>query len=163
LDPQLQQMLEQLRDVHHPGSTGWWPIAPGWWVLAALLILAAVSLVLFLRHRSRISAYKKEALVLLEQAHQEWQEKSDAAHYLSRCAEILRRLLLYRRGRDEIAPLSGTQWRELLENTGEGKLSESSLDALVVQQYRPNPEFDSEMLYQDLRQYIASQRPSAHV
>lgn len=101
--------------------------------------------------------------MLLEQAHQEWQEKSDAAHYLSRCAEILRRLLLYRRGRDEIAPLSGTQWRELLENTGEGKLSESSLDALVVQQYRPNPEFDSEMLYQDLRQYIASQRPSAHV
>lgn len=156
-------MLEQLRDIHSPGSASWWPLAPGWWILAAILVISAVSLVWYLRHRLRIGAYKKEALKLLEQAHQEWQQESDSAHYLSRCAEILRRLLLYRRGRDEVAPLSGKQWRELLETTGDGALSESSLDALVTQQYRPNPEFDSEKLYQDLRQYIASQRPSAHV
>lgn len=163
MDPQLQQMLEDLRDVHSPEAVGWWPIAPGWWILAVLVVLAAVALVLFLRRRSRLSAYKKEALKLLEQAYQDWQEKSDANQYLGRCAEILRRVLLYRLGRAEVAQLTGNEWRSLLDNADGARLNDTSLDALVTQQYRPEPEFDAALLYEDLRQYIANQRPSAHV
>ncbi len=31
-----------LRDIHLPGSIGWWPPAPGWWLLAGLLLAALV-------------------------------------------------------------------------------------------------------------------------
>lgn len=162
MDPTIQQMLEDLRDVHQPGTVGWWPLAPGWWILAILIISAVVATILIRRHRSRITAFRKEALRLLGEAHQDWKNASDSSVYLGRCAAILRRVLLHQRGRKEVAHLSGDEWRQLLQ-AADAQLSESSLNALLVEQYRSNPEFDGEMLYQDLCQYVAAQRPSGHV
>ncbi|MEM7564901.1 MAG: DUF4381 domain-containing protein, partial [Pseudomonadota bacterium] len=33
-----------LRDIHLPSESLWWPPAPGWWVLAFLILVVAVML-----------------------------------------------------------------------------------------------------------------------
>ncbi len=29
----------ELRDIHLPDASLWWPLAPGWWIAAALLLV----------------------------------------------------------------------------------------------------------------------------
>ena len=33
----------ELRDIHVPQVSMWWPLAPGWWVVLALLIVTTVA------------------------------------------------------------------------------------------------------------------------
>lgn len=163
MDPQLQQMLEDLRDVHSPATAGWWPLAPGWWILATLLVVAVIALVFVFRRRRHLVAYKKEALRLLAEAYQDMKRESNAERFLTESAGILRRVMLYQQGRREVSQLSGEQWRDLLNRATNTRLSDDSLDALLVQQYRRQPQFDSESLYEDLQGYISNLEPVARV
>ena len=108
MDPEIQEMLAQLRDAHAPElGAAWWPPAPGWWILAALLLAATLTLVYQRYRQHQLTAYKKQALALLEEARQELQLQGDNARFLSRCSAILRRVLLYRLGRALVAHLTG--------------------------------------------------------
>lgn len=44
LTPEMQQQLEQLKDIQLPEPVSWWPLAYGWWGLMALALLAVVML-----------------------------------------------------------------------------------------------------------------------
>lgn len=49
-----------LRDVHVPAAPSWWPPAPGWWIVAAVVLVAAVALLAWLRrHRRRLQAWQE--------------------------------------------------------------------------------------------------------
>jgi len=164
MDPQqMQELLSQLRDAHSPEAVGWWPPAPGWWLLLIILIAGLVALGALLRHRQRLNLYRKEGLALLDQAYQQMRSNQEAVPFLNQCAQLLRRVLLYRQGRTQVAQLSGAQWRTMLENASGPRLSDASLNAMVVQQYRPQPEFDAELLYRDLRDYISKLEPAGRV
>ena len=44
----------ELRDIHLPEASLWWPPAPGWWISLALILLLAwllPSLLRWLRHK----------------------------------------------------------------------------------------------------------------
>jgi len=69
MDPALQeQLLQQLNDIAAPNAISWWPLAPGWWLLIILVLLSLVALAYYLYAQHRASAYRREALSLINNA-----------------------------------------------------------------------------------------------
>src|SRR5690606_15972259 len=59
--------LDQLRDMHLPPPPGWWPPAPGWWLTGGLLLLlVALGVAAWRRHRSA-NAYRRRASTVLHE------------------------------------------------------------------------------------------------
>lgn len=56
----------QLNDIHLPEQINNFPIAPGWWILIATIIIAAIFLYKRYKNNTRLSASKKQALLVIE-------------------------------------------------------------------------------------------------
>lgn len=65
LTPEMQQQLEQLKDIQLPEPVSWWPLAYGWWVLIGLVVCA---LAVWLVRRYKYQKNSLEALALNELA-----------------------------------------------------------------------------------------------
>lgn len=108
-DP-LAELVAQLAPAHAPPPPGWWPPAPGWWMLAALLLIALVLLVLYLRSPAR--RLRRAALAELRQLESAHSGEDPAlAQALAPALEnLLRRFALARFGREPVSRLSGETW-----------------------------------------------------
>ena len=57
MNPTIDVSQLPLRDIHLPGSVGWWPPAIGWWLLAALVLVGvALSALPYYRGRHKRAA-----------------------------------------------------------------------------------------------------------
>lgn len=65
MTPEMQQQLEQLKDIQLPEPVSWWPLAYGWWVLIGLVVFA---LAVWLVRRYKNQKNSLEALALNELA-----------------------------------------------------------------------------------------------
>lgn len=112
--------LANLRDLHLPAETGWWPPAPGWWLLAALVVLLPLLWLGWQRWRRRehAPAYRRAALAELEQLNQQYQQDQDSAAFVQGMSGLLKRVALQCYEPTVVAALSGRQWGEFL---GEGQ------------------------------------------
>jgi len=104
----------ELRDIHLPDASLWWPPAPGWWLLALLLVLLVPAL-LWLRRRLRdrpLSRLSLREFELIRQAHAGGQS---AGATINQIARLLRRILISYRGREAHAASTGEDWLAELE------------------------------------------------
>lgn len=129
-----------LRDLHLPDPIGWWPLAPGWWVLAAL---AAVGLVLLLRHYARArtgAAARRRALKELRRLSADYETHRDAVVFSSGLSQLLRRTMLAYAPRGDVAGLTGEAWLAWLDRDFEEPLftSDTGRKLLELPYRRPD-------------------------
>jgi hypothetical protein len=129
----------ELRDIHVPQVSLWWPLAPGWWVLIALLIAAAAAGVLFLRRRAAWQRRVAAALVDLRVATVRCAQDGDVAAFASVASQLLRRVARTRDPRSVV--LKGAAWRDALA-TMAPKQDVDRLAAIEDAIYRPEATLD---------------------
>jgi MYXO-CTERM domain-containing protein len=118
MNPQAQDALANLRDIHLPAPVSFWPPAPGWWMVAgaALALVAGIWLWRRRRRTSLRRAVERE-LLALELAFLDGGDQADLAVGLS---GVLRRVALVRFDRGAVASLHGDEWIAFLSNAERG-------------------------------------------
>ncbi len=111
-----EQTLE-LADIHIPAKPSAWPPALGWWILLALLItLLTVLVIKFIRYKK---LKKQQQRILQALAKLEGKLRKDRNTVaLAEINILLRRLALMRYPRKQIASLTGKNWIDFLDNSG---------------------------------------------
>jgi hypothetical protein len=128
----MNPQLADLHDIHLPLEPSWWPPAPGWWLLTGLVLVLSGLLMRWLWQQRQRQAWRREALAELARLRLALQagEMDDGA-VLQALSILLRRLLLSRRPREQVAGLHAEAWLRLLDeelraddwfSRGEGRL-----------------------------------------
>lgn len=135
--------LPQLRDIHLPPETMFFPLGYGWLIVLAALILAYVfyRLVKFLYQKSK----KRYALRLLKQFSA---DNLDSARQIS---ELLRRICLYRY--KKAAAYYGTDWILFLNNHSRKLLPDSAAQLLLYAPYMAQNKKYPPETYRALREF----------
>lgn len=132
MTPEMQGLLEQLKDIHEPAPIGWWPLAPGWWILAGLIIallFAAGWLFLRLREKRRRNLYRTEGVRLLRAL------DLDTPRVVEEINILLKRVAVVTFGRNTCGPLTGQRWIGFLNATCEEPMPEPARRALLENLY----------------------------
>ena len=123
----LVDLMDKLIEPDAPDPVSMMPQTWGWTVLAGLILVALGAGLWRWSMRYRANAYRRAALVELEQARD-----------LRDVAKILRRTALAGFPRADVAGLSGASWLAFLQSTG--GFPEAAGADLVVAPYRADPQ-----------------------
>ena len=149
----------ELRDIHVPHVSAWWPLAPGWWVLIALAVIAiAVGVVLWSRRRAR-RRRMDAVLAELRDARDRHARDGDTVAFAAVASQLLRRVARTRDARS--VTLTGEAWSYLLVHYAPSVPIErlAGLDAAM---YRPRSDLDVSATARDVEAWIrAVLRPQA--
>ena len=143
-----------LRDIHLPETSLWWPPAPGWWLLLGLSLLGGVFALWWYRRRSnpplpRLCMREFEAI---RRAHTAGQSEQVT---LNAVARLLRRALISYDGRSQLAACTGAEWRRRREQLAPRHgFSEAQLQLLAYDRYRAQPECDIDDLLRACESWI---------
>ncbi|ROV58403.1 DUF4381 domain-containing protein [Vibrio ponticus] len=96
--------LLPLKEMALPDAPSWFPLAWGWWATLAVCIVAALSLLMYLRWRKKRLAPKKTALMLIQREHP------------AAALELVRQAALCYYPREQIAQLTGKDWYAFLDS-----------------------------------------------
>jgi hypothetical protein len=102
----------ELRDIHVPQVSMWWPLAPGWWVLLVLLVVATGAGILFLRRRAAANRRINAALADLRDAAARCAQDGNVAAFATVANQLLRRVARTHDPRTVV--LKGMAWRDAL-------------------------------------------------
>ena len=144
----------ELRDIHLPEASLWWPPAPGWWISLGLILLLAwllPRLLRWLRHKP-LRRLSQQELARIRLNYQQGQ--GDRA-VLGEVAALLRRVTMSYYGREQYASATGSQWLEQLRTLAPGAgFSVEQLELLAHQRYRAQCEFDVEELLRSTETWL---------
>lgn len=104
----------ELRDIHLPEMSLWWPPAPGWWVVLLLLLVLPVIVfwaIRWIKHKPLHRLSLRE----LDRIRQRHSEGSSDKDVLADIAVLLRRTMISYHGRDACAASAGGVWIEQLQ------------------------------------------------
>ena len=154
----------ELRDIHLPEVSLWWPPAPGWW-LSLVLLLAIAMLLRWVIRRIRHKPLKRLCLQELQCIRQNLASGESVKTVLADTTALLRRTLLAYQGRAGFAATTGDDWRQQLQSLGQGQgFSEIQLELLVNGRYQREFECDIEDLLQACEHWMrALPRSESHV
>lgn len=111
--------LQQLKDIHLPHAINmWWPLAPGWYVVIALIFATSIVIVYVWRRRARQRFTARFAQVKLRDLQRLLQHNPDNINIAAEVSTLIRRTSLCYFPREEIAGLSGSEWLNFLNRTG---------------------------------------------
>jgi hypothetical protein len=102
--------LANLNDIVLAPLPPWWPAAPGWYALAFVLLIIIIWSIYRIWHRYHRNRYRRAAMAELVQI-----EAEQDAHAASRLPALLKRTALHAYSREQVAALSGEQWRGFLD------------------------------------------------
>ena len=137
----------ELRDIHLPDASLWWPPAPGWWLLFGAVVLAALVGRTIIRARRR-RPLRRRALQELARIRDSFAAEGDERAALAALATLLRRALISRHGRAACAASTGAEWCEQLRReTGVEAFNEAQLELLAWQRYRRDYACDMQPLF----------------
>jgi hypothetical protein len=105
-----QASLANLNDIVLIPPPPWWPPAPGWYALAFALLIILIWSIYHLWHRYHSNRYRRAAMAELTQI-----ETEQSAHAASLLPALLKRTALHAYPREQVAALSGEQWRGFLD------------------------------------------------
>ena len=144
----------ELRDIHLPEASLWWPPAPGWWICLGLILLLVwllPRLLRWLKHKP-LRRLSQQELARIRLNYQ--QGHSDRA-VLGEVAALLRRVTMSYYGREQYASATGSKWLEQLRTLAPGAgFSVEQLELLAHQRYRAHCEFDVEALLQSTETWL---------
>ncbi len=144
----------QLRDIHLPDVTLWWPLAPGWWLLIVGLPLVIIGLI-YLRRWLRHQSAKKRSLIEFRQIVQNFEDHQDSALLISRLSTLLRRILITYQGRDQVASITGDRWIDELNKLVVRRCFGDEQERLLSQgQFQRNIDFDYQSLVSSCERWI---------
>lgn len=154
----------ELRDIHLPDVSLWWPPAPGWWVVLALLLLLAVMLP-WLIQRLRHKPVNRLCLQELKTIRQRFTVGQPENDVLRETSALLRRTLIAYRGRRGFAASTGDAWINQLQSLAASEsFSQAQLELLAHRRYQPDTDSDIDKLLQACERWIRSlPRGEVHV
>lgn len=154
----------ELRDIHLPDASLWWPPAPGWWIAAALLLVLGLLIPWFIR-RLRYKPVKRLSLGELETIRNGFNSGLDKHDVIKDTAALLRRTLIAYRGREGFAASTGNTWTtQLQELAADEKFSQAQLQLLGHHRYQRDSDCDIDELLQACERWMrALPRSEAHV
>jgi len=114
-NPQIAQLLAQLKGPALPDAIAQWPVAPGWWILYAVCLIAIVLVSWIVVSRYRKSAYRRQALARLDFL----QNEENAQKFSYALAALLKQTFISASpaSRSLVARLHGKNWQALLFDT----------------------------------------------
>ncbi len=157
--PDMAQLLAQLHGIVSPDPVSDWPIAIGWWILAITLVTLFVSVVYFSLQSYNNNAYRRKALIIIEQM---TAEPSPA--FATAVSALLKRVALaaFPSQRQSIVGAYGQQWPAWLnEKVAAPLFNENCSRALAEAPYKQNIEFDAQQLRMTTRAWIKAHKRSA--
>ena len=113
-----------IRDIHLPDPVSWWPLAMGWWILLFIIVMTLVAFGWYLQRR-KLFQVKKQALVELNQLHQQFLQQQDSRRFVKELSILLRRVCISQFPQEEVAGLIGHQWLKYLDNSLSAKKNKS--------------------------------------
>lgn len=156
----MPQQAPELRDIHVPNVSPWWPLAPGWWALLVLLLAAIGILVVIWRRRAAQRRHVRLTLADLHEAARRHAVDGDDAAFAAAAHQWLRRVA--RRRDPRSVTLRGAAWRELLASMAPQQ-DVSRLASLDEALYRPVVSLDVAAVVTDAKGWLrgATRRVSA--
>ena len=144
----------ELRDIHLPEASLWWPPAPGWWMALFLLVVLMVILFWAIR-RSRQKPLRRLSLRELERIRQQHDNGSSDKAVLGDIAILLRRSLISYLGRDAYAASTGEVWiKQLQQVVPQNGFSAEQLQLLARDRYKADYACDIDNLLQACERWL---------
>lgn len=121
----------KLRDIHLPGDPSFWPLAPGWWLLLILVLLIGAWLVLKLLRRMRQKKHQQQ--ILNEYTVLETKLLNNPNNEaIANINIFLRRLAISKYPRSDIASLTGANWLQFLDESGNTQEFSKGIGRILV-------------------------------
>lgn len=152
-----QDALAKLHPLREPLPISWWPPAPGWWLLAAVVIIAMVALLYLLRRRYRANAYRRQALMQLEQLTARYESKGDTRQYLADINALLKSVSLRAFSQRDVAARSGLEWLAFL-NAGAAPKDQFPAEFVDAAYQMECPDINSQQLQRCAASWIKRHR-----
>ena len=154
----------ELRDIHLPDASLWWPPAPGWWITLALL-LALAAMIPWLIRRLRQKPVNRLCLQELQTIRQRFAAGQRNNDVVRDTAALLRRTLIAYRGREGFASSTGDDWVNQLQALASAEsFSQAQLELLGHRRYQRDSDSDIDNLLQACERWIRTlPRKEAHV
>ncbi|WP_448096255.1 DUF4381 domain-containing protein [Luteibacter yeojuensis] len=141
----------ELRDIHVPQVSMWWPLAPGWWVLLALLVALVAVLVVFLRRRAAWRRHVDASLSDLREAVTRYATDGDKPAFAAAASDLVRRVA---RSRDAgSVTKSGQSWHDALAAMAP-KHDVGTLVVLDTAKYRRDVDLDVAATAHDVETWV---------
>ncbi len=160
-----EDLLSQLRNLDTPATLSWWPPALGWWILASLILFGLTASILALVRKHRAGAAARKAKLEILSAHEAYLDRGDqpesTAEFLQEVNAIIKRLAVNFEGSEEVAGLTGRNWRNYLSELSP-YLSATELDPFEFSLYQENPSIEIEELLNTLATLVKSMRGFSH-
>lgn len=159
----MPENAPQLRDIHVPQISAWWPLAPAWWVLMAMVVVVLIALAVMWRRRA---AWRRHVDVVLEDvraASRRYTDDHDGSAFAARASQLLRRVARTRDPRS--VTLAGDAWRDALAAMAPNQ-DVTRLVALDAALYQRNPDMDVTATTRDIEAWVRTalqRRAKTHV
>lgn len=136
-DVSREDLLLYVRPLY---PNGIFPLGTGW-LIVFYAISGLILLGLLIYHSPRMKR-RREAFTVLKAVRRDFFAQGDISALANGLSVLLRRVAVYRFGREKTADLSGWTWTDFLKRTG-ADLNEQDENLLAFQAYAPSsPEQD---------------------
>ncbi len=108
----------QLQDIHLPESASIWPLAIGWWILLFLILFASSWLIIKAIKRAKQRKHRRMILSKFEVLETKLKTNPSNAT-IAEINTLLRQLAITYYPRIEIASLTGSDWLQFLDKSGD--------------------------------------------
>lgn len=120
----------QLEDIHYPAQPGFWPPAPGWWLV---LFIALITLY-FAQRKLRQVLRRRRELRETQRALEKLQQQLASENRRQAISDLnifLRKMALTHFPHEDIASLTGKDWLQFLDRSGNTKAFTEGAGAIL--------------------------------
>ena len=139
-----QDPLAQLRDIHLPATSGWWPPAPGWWAVSALALITLAALAWLWRNHHKHNLWKRQARTELAELARQAEQARHEPRWFSELNSLLKRVARRTHTSRHPESMTGRQWIDfLLETLPKDRIAaRDTAEALVAAAWQPKPDLE---------------------
>lgn len=148
--------LHNLRPLHLPEAISFWPPAPGWYGLFLLILLVSIIASYFIHPFWRHRKIKSQALKSWSRIAQEFKHHQNKQLLLRQLSVLLRRSMLARYPRAEVAAVINDHWAKQLDHAANKSLFATGAGKVLLQGPYQNtvPYFDPDELLFIVKQWV---------
>lgn len=141
-------LLNQLKDIHQPAPISWWPPAPGWLILLIITLGILCYVAYYAWYLWQLRRRRRLALQEVQRWREWFLKHGDKQKVASHLSILLRKVLLAKYPRKQVAGLHGEAWLAFLDQAlattqftqGEGRI-------LMDAPYAPQTDDSIEQLF----------------